>query len=290
MQFDNLWTVIVLSGILGGIVNFFSLYFKLPKQQSSSFAAEFQYPWWIYALGFIITGIGGAFLIPILDSLVSIESLPFSQNSDDELGEYTVYIVAGYCIVAAYFSDVLLKSIFTRISGTLSPDDNSRFISTSSTSGFAASDTLVPLELKVDEYYPARPETEVVGKLKMKITRNSPEFAQLIKNDNPFIIFKDEEGTGADPMMSKRLYDCCNTLAEYVFNSWDGRKLRITEAWDENNEHSLGSLHYEGRAVDLTIDDKDRKKLGKLGGLAIRAGFDWVLFEKNHIHASVGHG
>jgi hypothetical protein len=142
--------------------------------------------------------------------------------------------------------------------------------------------------LQPGQQVPNLSEEDAIGAVTTRISRLRPEFRRLVRNENADIWFKDEETTGADRLMTRRLSQRLNRLARLVEQEWHDVRLRVTDAWDEQREHGPRSAHYEGRAVDLTTSDLDPTKLGRLGFLAVQAGFDWVYYENRaHVHASV---
>jgi hypothetical protein len=152
----------------------------------------------------------------------------------------------------------------------------------------AAAKPSLALSQKVPDPGPGKKESDVVGSITAPVVRGTPEFSALVENKNPNIVFKDEEKTGADRMMTPRLQKKLDDLADLVTKEWPGKKLRVTEAWDEDMEHTVGSIHYEGRAADITVSDGDTGKLGRLCQLAVDAGFDFVWYENAfHGHVSV---
>jgi Hedgehog amino-terminal signalling domain len=143
-------------------------------------------------------------------------------------------------------------------------------------------------DFRVGQSYPDVDEDKVCGAIHGRIHRGDTAFTQLVQNSNSVVEIKDEERTGADRFMTPRLCDCLDCLASKVIREWPSVRVRVTDAWDEDGEHREESLHYEGRAVDLTTSDRDRHKYGRLARLAAESGFDFVWYEDaQHVHASV---
>lgn len=143
-------------------------------------------------------------------------------------------------------------------------------------------------QLAVGERMPNVPEAMVVGAADEPIGRSSGGFKSLVVCDDCPFVFKDEERNKSDRLMTPKLRKSLLQLSKLVTQTWPKLELRVTEAWDDRREHGQGSLHYEGRAADITTSDQDPQKLGTLAALAVRAGFDWVYYENAaHVHVSV---
>jgi hypothetical protein len=143
-------------------------------------------------------------------------------------------------------------------------------------------------QLAVGERLPNEPEALVVGPADEPILRGTSALKSLVSCDDCPFVFKDEERNKSDRLMTPRLRKNLLQLSKLVRESWPKLELRVTEAWDDRREHGPGSVHYEGRAADITTSDQDPQKLGALAALAVRAGFDWVYYENAaHVHVSV---
>lgn len=130
------------------------------------------------------------------------------------------------------------------------------------------------------------------------------------------IFFRNEERDpiGASPprtlhmdedfLVAPALAPLLEVLAEEVRVRSCGRlRIRVIEAFDSLREHPDDSLHYEGRAVDLTLCVVDassntcrtphetfRSGLEELASLAYDVGFPFVRHEGGHVHASAPWG
>lgn len=143
-------------------------------------------------------------------------------------------------------------------------------------------------QLALGERMPNEPEAQVVGEADAPISRSSTAFKSLVECEDCPFVFKDEERNKSDRLMTPRLRRGLTQLSKLVSQTWPKLELRVTEAWDDRREHGSGSMHYEGRAADITTSDQDPAKLGKLAALAVRAGLDWVYYENaSHVHVSV---
>ena len=63
----------------------------------------------------------------------------------------------------------------------------------------------LPRELSLGRRVPDVAETMAIGALEPPIARRAPAFARLVKYEAGDVVFKDEEGTSADRMMTPRL-------------------------------------------------------------------------------------
>jgi hypothetical protein len=155
----------------------------------------------------------------------------------------------------------------------------------------ADDDSLVKVNrsrLAVGQRVPNDAEARVVGVADAPVKAGRERSAGLVScTDCPFV-FKDEERNQSDRMMTPRLRASLLQLSKLVKQTWPKLELRVTEAWDDRREHGAESVHYEGRAADITTSDQDPTKLGVLAALAVKSGFDWVFYEDaSHVHVSV---
>lgn len=137
------------------------------------------------------------------------------------------------------------------------------------------------------------------GRMACQIARESCAYSRLVGIVDPTIVYKREEEPpfdSEDILIHPAMVGSLARLNELVQAEWGGIvQLRVSDAYDSRLDHDppqtdqsrAYSLHYEGRAIDLTTIPIDRSKYGRLCALAHCAGFDWVLNERTHCHASI---
>ncbi len=137
------------------------------------------------------------------------------------------------------------------------------------------------------------------GSMVCRIERDTCAYYLLVGILDPNIVFKLEENPPyftEDILMHPAMLAPLSRLSNLVQAEWKGAlRLRVTDAYDSLLEHDLNqadpdrkySLHFEGRAIDLTLWPVDRRRYGRLCLLALQAGFDWVHHEGTHCHASI---
>jgi hypothetical protein len=142
-------------------------------------------------------------------------------------------------------------------------------------------------------------EKFVVGPMLCHVQPGSCAYNLLVGKPDPDIVFKREEPAPydlEDMLIHPALVQPLTRLHQLVQAEWGGAvKLRVTDAYDSLLSHDPAnsdpatrySLHYEGRAIDLTTWPVDRSRYDRLCALALCAGFDWVHNEETHCHASV---
>ncbi len=137
------------------------------------------------------------------------------------------------------------------------------------------------------------------GRMICQIERESCAYYKMVGLLDPTIIFKQEETppfNTEDILLHPAMLAPLSRLSQMVLAEWAGvYQLRVTDTYDSLLEHDLEqdnpeqkySLHFEGRATDLTLWPVDPSRYGRLCALAHCAGFDWVHHEGDHCHASI---
>ena len=143
-----------------------------------------------------------------------------------------------------------------------------------------------PTKLSLNQRFPAKDEIEVCGNIRDVIERDSGRFRRiLVRNTNDQVDYINDDAR----RMTSRTKSKLDVLASLVISEWSSDKVHVARAWtDQVVASDPASLHYEGRSVRLQTKNSDKDKLGRLAGLAIEAGFDWVEYtDSNYIRASV---
>lgn len=93
-----IFSIIILSGILGGIANFVIV--ENPKKLAD----------WKSAGGYVILGVVAAFTVPLFLNMISSNLLEIGQSN-----YLVLFVFCGFCLVAAVFSKSFLENMYSKI-------------------------------------------------------------------------------------------------------------------------------------------------------------------------------
>jgi hypothetical protein len=167
-----------------------------------------------------------------------------------------------------------------------------------------------------DQSYPTRKESDAIKITSWpKLKRNTYIFdTLLIKYPYNNIVFKNEENwtlefnsnsevtqnplldNDTDMYMLPSLAEKINEVQQSISDIGERFVIRVTDSYDNNNEHrnerNFPSMHYSGRAVDVTIYDTMKNiarydLLPLLYDICVELDFDFVYYHRySHIHLS----
>ncbi len=167
-----------------------------------------------------------------------------------------------------------------------------------------------------DKSYPTRKESDAIKITSWpKLKRNTYIFdTLLIKYPYNNVVFKNEENwtsefnsnseitqnpildNDTDMYMFPSLAEKINKLQQRISEIGERFVVRITDSYDNNNEHrndrDFLSMHYSGRAVDVTIYDTMKNiarydLLPLLYDICTEIDFDFVYYHRySHVHVS----
>lgn len=114
----NLFIILIVAGIIAGLVHYFYTYLGLPlvpkeeKQLLELLDKKWnnfpELTWELALLGYVIMGIAGAFLTPLINAIIGLKGLNADLNAD-------LLVLFGYGIVFGYSTNRILSSISNSI-------------------------------------------------------------------------------------------------------------------------------------------------------------------------------
>ncbi len=90
--------IIVLSGVLGGIANYFIV-------EASKKSTDRKSIW-----GYIVLGVVAAFAVPLFLNMISSNLLEIGQSN-----QLALFVLCGFCLIAAVFSKSFLENMYSKV-------------------------------------------------------------------------------------------------------------------------------------------------------------------------------